>query len=1119
MQNREEDAISRNRFSASYGGTCENFIINCAVGKRYDLTENQRSILCVVQNILQRGKPTRASEYLKQMLGDLQGEPVNLLNNEQNSWQCIKGANDTGYNPAREFYEKVFPNRIRALLGEDYLFVSNLLLPEADFADLLTHNRQFDGQQVDFYFPQIKFVLEIDGAGHNDPIQKQKDIARDRALKEEGYSVKRIKTTDVANDRCNVCAFLINSKIKDSDWLQSYKQAIAVPVNDIRIKYDAVMRLQLMLLLLMQSAKLNLDKPITVYLSNSDVPELWHLLEIAYEDLKLWISHIAELAKERFLLPRLECVDKPGKATINLDFSMFKRYTDTDGWEQKKNAVYIRTAYIKHNNYYTVACAKPINYKIILDESGQDIASLRFLLRNLFALEDFREGQLGIIQNCLAHKDTIGILPTGTGKSLCYQLAALLQPGISLVTVPIVSLMLDQRNGLNKNGFHRVAYINSMITGADKGEVLNTYINGKCQMLFIAPERTQNNEFIYSLQEVNRKFNFAYAVIDEAHCLSEWGHDFRVSYLRLIPILRQYCTDICLIGLTATASQAVLDDLKAEFDNDGSGVKAVPSMDRQELVFKRIAVASPAERKEAVLKIAADNDGIYTDVNGKKKNSVGLVFCQKVNSGIYHSNLSCMEVSSFIQTSDKFKNRTLLYHGQLTPKEKISVQNKFMAESFSGIMVCTNAFGMGIDKENVRYTIHASIPKSIEAFYQEAGRAGRDADKSVKSYCYLLHQRADEIDPGMVNKIFNIDTGVRERKELCRKLQGDLSTVMYFWNVGRQTVADECSSIASIRSNLHTNNPVTFSFDKTSRNQLEHLDVIQNALYKLSILEIVDGWTVEFIKGLNEGLLQVSYTDADAAKIEQALLKYIHKHDIEFTLSEGVSKYQQYNAILRESNDVIQNYIKILIVWRNNNILYSRLQSIYNMYQLCAPDISDAEFRKRINDYFRYTDDNVLFEAIIQNPLAYRNWYLLLQPDKHTVKQTRARVLLGTLSRYLESYSNNTGLNYLSGILRMLCNDYIGTEGEWRLSSSIANVAEVMDARAQKEIVTTTLAIGKNFDIDCRNELSRILLESFPDITSKVYEALEDNYSLAVLVRGATGRVKKVLGDKEKWII
>ncbi len=1118
MDDNKVDKIAQHRFSASYGGTRENFIINHSLDKRYELTETQKSLICTVQNILQRGKPTRPSEYLKQQLGKLQGEPVYLIDKNLVHWNCIKGDSTSGYNPAKKFYEEVFRSRIIKFVGEDYSFISNLVLPEADFADILKLNRTFDGQQVDFYFPHLNYILEIDGASHNEPIQQAKDKARDAALKNEGYRVKRITTADIEDDKANVSAYIINS-LKEAGWLERYRQAVDISVADIRLCYDAVMRLQMLFLLLLKEARLNLSEPISVYIHKSDVANIKGLLTIAYEDLKLWLANLTQLAKVSLELPELRYVEEPKLATLNLDFSMFRRYTDADGWENRENYVYIRTAYIQNNDYYTVASAKLIKYSISLDEGAEDIKSLSFLLRNLFKLEKFRDGQLGIIKNCLELQDTIGILPTGTGKSLCYQLAALLQPGISLVTVPIISLMLDQIKGLNNNGFERVACINSMISGAEKSSIISSYENGRYQLLFIAPERTQNNEFIASLQEIDRRFSFAYAVIDEAHCLSEWGHDFRVAYLRLIPILRKYCNDICLIGLTATASQAVLDDLKAEFDNDGSGVKALPSMDRAELVFKRIAVSSPQEREEAVIAAAEANDGIYTDSRGVSKNSVGLVFCQKVKPGTYHSNLSCLEVAAFLKNIAGFKNRIMLYHGQLKASEKGKVQKAFMAEAFSGAMVCTNAFGMGIDKENVRYTIHVSIPKSIEAFYQEAGRAGRDADKSLRSCCYLIHKREDEVNKGIINEIFNINTDVDKRKLLCRQLKSDLSTVMYFWNVGRQTVEDECSTINSIREELRNDNPCIIGYDNESRVTTAHLDIIQNALYKLSILGIVTGWTVEFTEGITKGFLQVSYTDIDEAGIKAALLRYIHKHDVEFTLAEGVTRYQQYYDMLPAGNDPVKSYIKILVVWGNNNILYSRLQSIYNMYQLCAPTVSDEEFRERINYYFRYTDDSVVFEAIVQNPLDYKNWYLLLQPDGKLINKARAGALMGTLSRYLESYSNNTGLNYLSGMLRLLCNDYLGTEGEWRLRSSITNIAEVMDDEAKREILDRTLAIAKNVDISCQNEVSRILIENYRDIAAIVYEALKDYYSLAVLVRGGTNRIRKVLGDKEKWIM
>ena len=359
----------------------------------------------------------------------------------------------------------------------------------------------------------------------------------------------------------------------------------------------------------------------------------------------------------------------------------------------------------------------------------KDTLSLKFFLKNIFGYEEFREGQLPIIKHVLSRNDTIGILPTGTGKSLCYQLTALLQPGLTIVIVPLISLMQDQKKGMDERKIGRVAYVSSMVTGAEREKLLTQFENGQFQFMLISPERTQNLIFREYLQSADEKFNMTMAVIDEVHCLSEWGHDFRVSYLRLTPTIRNYCRDTCILGLTATASQAVLNDIKAEFDDDGSGVKALASMDRPELVFKRITFKSDLERESKILEIANEHFGNYTDCHGVKKNSVGVIFCLTKNTT--RTNPAVNRIVQILERNN-YEGDVKKFYADLP--DKVEIQNRFMEKDFNGVMVCTTAFGMGIDKENIKFTINSSLPKSIEEFYQQAGRAGRDADKSQKSY-------------------------------------------------------------------------------------------------------------------------------------------------------------------------------------------------------------------------------------------------------------------------------------------------------------------------------------------------------------------------------------------------
>ena len=709
------------------GGTNENFIVK--VSRENPVEEKIYPLLCVVQNILQRGKPVKADDFLVDKLGNFDAPQIFLPDKTPLRWNNIRGDDETNYYPAKDFYEKILPK----YLGKEFSFVQSLILPEVNFSDILENFTPFIGQQVDFYLPQTRTVFEIDGASHDSPAQIFKDRERDNALREENISVIRITTSDLRDESEKLSAAMENFKniLRQNETIKHYKDALKISSTDIRVKFDAVIRLQLAFIAYFKDNAADLSaENLTVKIIDSDVENFAELLKIAYEDLNLWLKNISQLAKINLTLPNLEIVAEDVDDAVNLDFKMFSRYTDADKFfDADKKKIYVRTDYFPQKKYYCVASAKSIAYKFTAAEELKDTLSLKFFLKNIFGYEEFREGQLPIIKHVLSRNDPIGILPTGTGKSLCYQLTALLQPGLTIVIVPLISLMQDQKKGMDERKIGRVAYVSSMVTGAEREKLLTQFENGQFQFMLISPERTQNLIFREYLQSADEKFNMTMAVIDEVHCLSEWGHDFRVSYLRLTPTIRNYCRDTCILGLTATASQAVLNDIKAEFDDDGSGVKALASMDRPELVFKRITFKSDLERESKILEIANEHFGNYTDCHGVKKNSVGLIFCLTKNTT--RTNPAVNRIVQILERNN-YEGDVKKFYADLP--DKVEIQNRFMEKDFNGVMVCTTAFGMGIDKENIKFTINSSLPKSIEEFYQQAGRAGRDADKSQKSY-------------------------------------------------------------------------------------------------------------------------------------------------------------------------------------------------------------------------------------------------------------------------------------------------------------------------------------------------------------------------------------------------
>lgn len=338
-----------------------------------------------------------------------------------------------------------------------------------------------------------------------------------------------------------------------------------------------------------------------------------------------------------------------------------------------------------------------------------DNPNLYTLLQLHFGFDQLRPGQEQAINHVLKGRDCLVIMPTGGGKSLCYQLPALLLPGLTLVISPLIALMKDQVDRLNSIGIP-ATFINSSISLAETEQRLNQALNNTYRLLYIAPERFHSQQF----QKIIKQLPVSLVAVDEAHCISQWGHDFRPSYLHL----RHFIASLGrppVLALTATATPEVRSD-----------------------IIKQLAMEQP---QEIITGFARPNlhFGVISTADGHKKNLV-LEAIQRAPgaSGIVYASTR-QRADELVNFLTDYHISAVVYHAGLNPEERQRLQNKFMAGQAS-VIVATNAFGMGIDKSNLRFVIHYDMPGTIEAYYQEAGRAGRDNQASL---CLLLHSPRD----------------------------------------------------------------------------------------------------------------------------------------------------------------------------------------------------------------------------------------------------------------------------------------------------------------------------------------------------------------------------------------
>lgn len=966
----------------------------------------------------------------------------------------------------REFFEEIIPllqdSRLRWLWHR-----------QVAIGSLTGQKNDLDAnQRIDFLFTlpgHESLVVEIDGEQHS--LQKEQDERRDALLLEYGFQVIRISTNEIKNRS--------GEKI---DELKNFlnKQNIVVkldfsPACKWLLAGRRVQQINLILLETLEKGHLNYDEinPIKICIEgqmNINVNSKIDINKLAVEDFNEIISDIA--TSHGYLKFPQFAISKNTESEITFCF--------TEKSNIKGTVINLRSGYLPASPVIEIPSSRPFSAIQTNSEAYEK------LLLRIFGYSKFREGQLEAVERSIKGHDSLILLPTGSGKSIAFQLAAFLRPGVAIVIDPILSLIDDQLENLKAHGIDRAQKIAGTQTVDEREDIMTQLSRSQHFFCYMAPERFQSSPFRDSLRSLTTNTPISLIVVDEVHCVSEWGHDFRPAYLNLARIAREYCStgDIIppIMGLTGTASRSVLKDIQRELEIlDFEAVVVPKSFDRPELSFEAIGCKSA----EKSIRIKALSDRLpasfgmhHTEFYEARDNSTqsGLLFCPHVNgdNGVVEvsriiSNHIGVAVPTYASTPPKGAHKDT-WASLLRDTAEGFKRNRFP------LMSCTKAFGMGIDKPNIRYTIHFNLPASIESFYQEAGRAGRDG-KSAK--CFILY--SDDF-PARTSKLLNpVATSTKDiQKELEEAgwdKADDITRALYFHgNAFKGATEDNIilNEVIQDLGNLEKPNRVNLRFENKNlhksaniKEQDELRKVRERALHRLVVTGAVADYTIDFSK-----------------REFNVMISGIGKEDVANNLYKYIAGYQRQRAsktldIIKEHLDLPHNEFVIktssqLIQFIYEVIERSRRQALSEVLRVCKRAQDSESIRQDILNYL----DRSKFADQIE---------ILLDGDKAGIDQVEkiveeirssleAEELRGECARELESYPDQPSLRFLLGFAETM------TRSPDKLSISQNIEAAMMDGLIKyglsQEIILNVVINVSEIIAESRPEMAKIVLSA-----------------------------------------
>jgi len=979
-------------------------------------SDEYKFIFSIAHKILTRGDYIPLSPFLEKKLtskfecsGSL---TFNAFDNTDQSKETSFWFDGTGYE--KRFFQNILPK----LLGDSF---KRYVLPQVEFKSLVRNTYDESKERVDFLIttPKSNIVVEIDGLEHQQ--HRSKDFSRLRRLMKNGFKEIRIKNYEIDDEHSKSILALkkelgtktINSNKKTcyDKYINSFKLSHQFQVSLVELLFEGILDCT-------EKSRIFYDCD---SINDFSSEEMFFIINESLKDLKKLILNLSELYDLKINVENIELSKNTEDCDLVLTYN--------------ENYEFTGPSCVIQDILFPLKISKEI--KQVKRFKIQDVEkerNLLFLLKYVFHFDSFREGQLESLKRILLKKDTITLLPTGSGKSLIFQLATLISPGITIVIAPIKSLMHDQVQNLEKKGINRAIAISSDIeTHDEKNEIYSLIRNGQYLFLYIAPERFLIDRFRTVLLDFSKKLSISLIVIDEAHCVSEWGHDFRPAYLTVGKNSRYYCKNSDglippLIALTGTASENVILDIKEDLEiKDDDSIISPETFDRQELNFTILKCESDMKYNivknliQEVIPSKFQTESILT-LNGDSTKS-GIIFCPFTTNNENNPR----GVRFYIEKlRNDFGNVCKPYYAK--EELRLANANDFKENNFP-LLVATKGYGMGIDKPNIRYIIHVNLPPSIEAFYQEAGRAGRDGNQAE---CFIIY--STDVDNPDTNTLLNLDTSLKDLRKVCNKRSkwDDVRSLFHFHinnfkgkDLELKIINEIIEEIDELNKEYH---PYSSKFNNIDKNikLKEPLKAKQKAIFRLTAIGVVSNYSIDYASGE----FNLHITKVQKKIIIDKYTNYVKKYN---RLRAKEEKKKLLSKNKSSTKEFVMYCCKLLLDYVYDYYEKGRRQAmstmLFNLEETINQENQDKIFRETICNYFKRTYSKQLINIANAKDLSSTLYAIreiiegAPEIDSYIKPISDYKSLFSQISRVMEDFPESLGLYLLRSYARVRINE------------------------------------------------------------------------------------------------